>query len=148
MQGLGEATRDVLHTQLLIKGVMVVMRWEELYIIRCAERKRWEREDVIIEKEAESHEGARGHVKNVDFWWIPRWQLEGGSRKRASYSEILERQRRHIFAGIITEKRHNFDPSTPPAGAENLHFTLNGETMRAPGRQSLAPRRLGKTWTR
>jgi hypothetical protein len=22
---------------------------------------------------------------------IPRWQLEGGSRKRASYSEILER---------------------------------------------------------
>jgi hypothetical protein len=36
------------------------------------------------------------------------------------------------FAGIITEKRHNFDPSTPPAGAENLHFTLNGETRRAP----------------
>jgi hypothetical protein len=37
------------------------------------------------------------------------------------------------FAGIITEKRHNFDPSTPPASAENLHFTLNGETRRAPG---------------
>jgi hypothetical protein len=37
------------------------------------------------------------------------------------------------FAGIITEKRHNFDPFTPPAGAENLHFTLNGETRRAPG---------------
>jgi hypothetical protein len=37
------------------------------------------------------------------------------------------------FAGIITEKRHNFDPSTPPTGAENLHFTLNGETRRAPG---------------
>jgi hypothetical protein len=37
------------------------------------------------------------------------------------------------FAGIITEKRHNFDPSTSPAGAENLHFTLNGETRRAPG---------------
>jgi hypothetical protein len=36
------------------------------------------------------------------------------------------------FAGIITEKRHNFDPSTSPAGAENLHFTLNGETRRAP----------------
>jgi hypothetical protein len=34
---------------------------------------------------------------------------------------------------MITEKRHNFDPSTPPAGAENLHFTLNGETRRAPG---------------
>jgi hypothetical protein len=36
------------------------------------------------------------------------------------------------FAGIITEKRHNFDPFTPPAGAENLHFMLNGETMKAP----------------
>jgi hypothetical protein len=52
------------------------------------------------------------------------------------------------FAGIITEKRHNFDPSTPPAGAENLNFTLNGETRRALSRQSLAPRRLGKTQTR
>jgi hypothetical protein len=52
---------------------------------------------------------------------IPRWQLEGGSRKQASYSEILERRWRH-FAGIITEKRHNFDPSTSPAGAESpLH---------------------------
>jgi hypothetical protein len=37
------------------------------------------------------------------------------------------------FAGINTEKRHNFDPSTPPAGTENLHFTLNRETRRAPG---------------
>jgi hypothetical protein len=37
------------------------------------------------------------------------------------------------FAGIITEKKHNFDPSTPPAGAENLHFTLNRETRRDPG---------------
>jgi hypothetical protein len=37
------------------------------------------------------------------------------------------------FAGIITEKKHNFDPSTPPASTENLHFTLNRETRRAPG---------------
>jgi hypothetical protein len=29
------------------------------------------------------------------------------------------------FAGKITKKRQNFDPSTPPADAENLHFTLN-----------------------
>jgi hypothetical protein len=36
------------------------------------------------------------------------------------------------FASIITEKRHNFDSSTPPASAENLHFTLNGETRRTP----------------
>jgi hypothetical protein len=37
------------------------------------------------------------------------------------------------FVGIITEKKHNFDASTPPAGTENLHFMLNGETKRAPG---------------
>jgi hypothetical protein len=41
------------------------------------------------------------------------------------------------FAGINTEKRHNFDPSKPPAGAQNLHITLNRETMRAP-RQPVA----------
>jgi hypothetical protein len=40
------------------------------------------------------------------------------------------------FAGIITEKRHNFDPSTPSAGAENLHFMVNRETRRAPGAAS------------
>jgi hypothetical protein len=28
---------------------------------------------------------------------IPRWQLEGGSKKRASYSEILERCQRHTL---------------------------------------------------
>jgi exonuclease III len=28
---------------------------------------------------------------------IPRWQLDGGSRKRASYSEILERRWRHTL---------------------------------------------------
>jgi hypothetical protein len=28
---------------------------------------------------------------------IPRWQLEGGSRKQASYSEILERHQRHTL---------------------------------------------------
>jgi hypothetical protein len=50
----------------------------------------------------------------------PRWQCLG---------ETLETH----FAGIITEKRHNFDPSTTPTSAENLHFTLNGDTRRAPG---------------
>jgi hypothetical protein len=52
------------------------------------------------------------------------------------------------FAGIITEKRQNFDPSTPPASAENLHFTLNGETRRAPGPPVAAPRWFRKTQTR
>jgi hypothetical protein len=37
------------------------------------------------------------------------------------------------FAGKTTKKKQNFDSSTPPAGAENLHFTLNRETRRAPG---------------
>jgi hypothetical protein len=47
-----------------------------------------------------------------------------------------------------TKKRQNFDPSTPPASAEHLHFMLNGETRRAPGRHQMpAPRRLGKTQT-
>jgi hypothetical protein len=36
------------------------------------------------------------------------------------------------LAGKTTEKRQNFDPSRPPAGTENLHFTLNRETRRAP----------------
>jgi hypothetical protein len=37
------------------------------------------------------------------------------------------------FAGIITDKRHNFDPSTSPASAENLHLMLNGGRRRDPG---------------
>jgi hypothetical protein len=37
------------------------------------------------------------------------------------------------LAGKIIKKRQNFDPSTPPASTENLHFMLNGETRRAPG---------------
>jgi hypothetical protein len=37
------------------------------------------------------------------------------------------------LAGKTTQKRQNIDLSTPPAGAEHLHFMLNGETRRAPG---------------
>jgi hypothetical protein len=37
------------------------------------------------------------------------------------------------LADKATEKRQNFDPSIPPTCAEHLHFTLNGETRRAPG---------------
>jgi hypothetical protein len=37
------------------------------------------------------------------------------------------------LAGKATMKRKNNDPSTPPACTENLHFTLNRETRRAPG---------------
>jgi hypothetical protein len=37
------------------------------------------------------------------------------------------------LAGKATEKRQNFDPSTPPACTEHLHFALNGETRSTPG---------------
>jgi hypothetical protein len=37
------------------------------------------------------------------------------------------------LAGKTTKKMQNCDPSTPPASTENHHFTLNGETRRAPG---------------
>jgi hypothetical protein len=36
------------------------------------------------------------------------------------------------LTGKTTENRKNFDFSTPPACAEHLHFTLNGETRRTP----------------
>jgi hypothetical protein len=35
------------------------------------------------------------------------------------------------LTGKTTEKRQNFDFSTPPACAEHLHFTLNRENSRA-----------------
>jgi hypothetical protein len=37
------------------------------------------------------------------------------------------------LTGKTTKKRQNFDPSTPPACSEHFHFTLNGESRRAPG---------------
>jgi hypothetical protein len=37
------------------------------------------------------------------------------------------------LAGKATEKRQNFDPSTPPACTEHLHFTLKEEIRRALG---------------
>jgi hypothetical protein len=37
------------------------------------------------------------------------------------------------LAGKATEKRQNFDPSTPPVCAEHLHSMLNGEIRRAHG---------------
>jgi hypothetical protein len=37
------------------------------------------------------------------------------------------------FAGKITEKRQNFNPSTPPADTKHPNFMLNRETRRAPG---------------
>jgi hypothetical protein len=36
------------------------------------------------------------------------------------------------LTGKTTKRSQNFDPSTPPTCAEHLHFTLKGETRRAP----------------
>jgi hypothetical protein len=36
------------------------------------------------------------------------------------------------LTGKTTEKRQNFDSSTPPAHTYYLHFMLNGGTRRAP----------------
>jgi hypothetical protein len=44
-------------------------------------------------------------VRKKRYEGIPRWQLEGGSRKRASYSEILGETLETHFAGKTTEKR-------------------------------------------
>jgi hypothetical protein len=92
-----------------------------------------ETRDLFNEKYKPLKTETKEDIRRWKDQWIPRWRLEGGSRKRASYSEILERHWRHTLQAKITEKRHNFDPSTPPAVTENLHFTLNEETRRAPG---------------
>jgi hypothetical protein len=36
------------------------------------------------------------------------------------------------LTGKTTEKRQNFDSSTPPAHAYHSHSTLNGETRKVP----------------
>jgi hypothetical protein len=63
---------------------------------------------------------------------IPRWWLEEEAEsvppKVKSWRDTGDTPYRKT-----TKKRQNFDPSTPPACAENLHFMLNGETRRAPG---------------
>jgi hypothetical protein len=42
---------------------------------------------------------------------IPRWQLEGGSRKHTSYSEILEKHWRH---NLQARPRRRGKTLTPP----------------------------------
>jgi hypothetical protein len=48
------------------------------------------------------------------------------------------------LTGKATEKRQKFDPSTPPACAEHLHFMLNREIRRAPRLQPDAGAQM--TW--
>jgi hypothetical protein len=44
------------------------------------------------------------------YYGIPRWWLEGGSRKRPSYSEILERHWRHILQAQSLRKGITLTP--------------------------------------
>jgi hypothetical protein len=61
---------------------------------------------------------------------------DGGYREEAESMPCTvkfgETLKTHL-AGKATEKMQNFDPSTPLACTENLHFTLNVENRRAPG---------------
>jgi hypothetical protein len=76
----------------------------------------------------DSKMAARGRKQKACFL---QWNL----------GEMLETH----LTGKATQKRQNFDPSTPPACAENLHFTLKGETRRAPQATSrLHPDGLGR----
>jgi hypothetical protein len=70
------------------------------------------------------------HYKGY-LWRIPRWRLEGGSRKRASYSEILERSWKHtLYAKPPRRGKTLTPPQLQPV--QNIHFMLNGEIRRAP----------------
>jgi hypothetical protein len=67
-------------------------------------------------------------LPSQDSKMVARGKKQKASLLKWNLGETLETH----FAGKATEKRQNFDPSTLPACAENLHFTLNGETRRAP----------------
>jgi hypothetical protein len=57
-----------------------------------------------------------------------------GSSK--NYSQRIKVPMKKKWANELNRnfsEKESTDPSTPPAGTENLHFTLNGETRRAPG---------------
>jgi hypothetical protein len=66
---------------------------------------------------------ATGDSKMVD-----RGRKQKACLLKQKLGETLETH----LADKATENRQNFDPSTPPACAEHLHFTLNGESRRAP----------------
>jgi hypothetical protein len=57
-----------------------------------------------------------------------RGRKEKACLLKQNVGEMLETH----LAGKTTKRKQNFDPSTLPACAEHLHFTLNRETRRAP----------------
>jgi hypothetical protein len=77
-------------------------------------------------------------------WRIPRWWLEGGSRKQASYSEILERCWRHTLqAKSLKRGKTLTPPHLQPAQRSLLHIKQrNNEGPWAASR--LCPNGLGR----
>jgi hypothetical protein len=51
----------------------------------------------VISQAGENEQIPHEHLSKVHLRGIRRWRLEVGSRKRASYSEILERRWRHTL---------------------------------------------------
>jgi hypothetical protein len=71
----------------------------ELYSCKMfmADVNKWKRHIVNLQR---SHQKWGWGIPKIEIkknQEIPRWQIEGGSRKCASYSEILERCWRHIL---------------------------------------------------
>jgi hypothetical protein len=56
-----------------------------------------------------------------------------GRKQKTSWRNFPGETLEIHLAGRATKKMQNFDPSTPPACGDHLHFMLNGETRRAPG---------------
>jgi hypothetical protein len=73
----------------------------------------------------------QSHTSRLVLRGIP--MAAKGRKQKACFLQwnLGETLETHL-AGKANEKRQNFDPSTPPACAENLHFKLNGETRRTP----------------
>jgi hypothetical protein len=64
-------------------------------------------------KEKEGRKEGRVFFSHYKYYvqGIPRWQLEGGSRKRAIYSEILEKCWRHTLQAKPLRKGKTLTPS-------------------------------------
>jgi hypothetical protein len=71
--------------------------------------------------------------RRMKFWEYSKMAARGRKQKACLLKWNLGETLETHLAGKTTEKRQNFDPSTPPACTEHLYFTLNGETRRAPG---------------
>jgi hypothetical protein len=73
---------------LFMDTVIIILSMYFIFIINASLIIKWVAYVVGVFCQMKTKKRARG---------IPRWWLEGGSRKWVSYSEILERHRRHTL---------------------------------------------------